>query len=463
METTSFDFLSHFLYQKETTEVLAENINDINQITDSCESLILIRPIFPQNTQKEVNFQSIRTLAILGDGDYRLDGEYFVQFLEESHQKGAIIESLIMMNLEISPEDLGKTLNFMKKDLKALKVSQVPLENAHFEKLNENNLKLEYLSLSYSQADEKDTFNESNQQNSERSNSQLELDFKNFDSGLKYLEIVGFSFSKSTLEAIKSKFADSLEHLIFEKLNQPCEEILKQILINTKTLKKLETLSLNGNCLRNINFLALDEENIDASSSLKNSNLFPATLRTLNLNSTEVNEKQITEIITLLTRSGCHLQSLHLENCSLFNIKEIFGSSKGLNKCKIITSQILLQTKENILEATEPESLLSNTFSCIQNLFPQLLKNYKDIISITSSDQDKAFGNLTNLFKNKDISYFFPVVLKMLRELKFFQNAQKSGLIDFTKDLKTLLPKNDFQQALEPSGQNAVSLSTEIL
>jgi len=459
MENVIPKFLSNFILKSETTSLLSDNINELSQIHENCETLILNKPMFSENVKNYGKIQkSIKSIAIVGDGDTRFAGELFISFLKRLLGEETTLECLILINLEISPEDFENILGLIKNHLKALQISRVPLEKAHFDILNKIEFHLEFFSLSHFQADEKDAFNNSPQKNSHEKNSSIELNFQNCSANLKYFEFKGSRLTQETFDSLRSKFSDSLQHLILEKIDSQ-ENITKAILLNIKDFSQLKTFSLNGNCLKNIDFCNLEKE-IKNTQQNKDINVFPKTLNTLNLNSTEMNSKQIQEVINLLKKSNCGLRALHFESCHIYpsEIPSILDLLNQFNKSKTLTIEITSLALENTetekvsddKTQTSSTGLLQNN----QNLFPQLLQNHKELISILPNQIPTTLSGLRSILTNEDCKDYFPVFLKMLLEIKLFQKVMNFGEVEFIKDPRVLLPKNNFQKALKSNKVN---------
>jgi len=252
----------------------------------------------------------------------------------------------------------------------------------------------------------------------------------------------------------------SLEHLFVENLvgnkNQNLE-FIKSTLADVNSFPKLTTLSLAGNNLSSINFAKLQESS--------NQPIFPPTLKKLNLNFTSLNDKRLQELVKLLKSSEVKLNALSLSKCHAYPrtievIGEYLKSTQNLDFQYQSPVQTIQQPEnDNILddlktENRNPEKQFATILTQEQQFKKEMLqglikftKNLKSFID-ESKTQQKPKG-LAQVAKLTTANQYLPIILKDAAGIKSFLNACKYNVIDFARDPKSLIPKNDFKRALK--------------
>lgn len=232
------------------------NVNDIQDTEGQPYKIIyLVSPIFDGKKYEIRKAERRMTLVIIGDGDYQLNSNS-IDYLAALKESGIKIDTLILNDLEVEPKVLKEILEFLKDDLLSLRLNRVSLDQAHVEILNEIQLNLKHLSLTYVLPDNKTPFDENNN----GKNTSIDLNLINFGQQIGYLDLKGIPISQNIQKGIRQ--LNDLEHLFLENLvgnkNQNLE-FMKSILENMHRFPKLNTLSLAGNNLSSINFAELQE------------------------------------------------------------------------------------------------------------------------------------------------------------------------------------------------------------
>lgn len=433
--------------KEQSYKILIGRVKGLNDIA-SYKLLFMLNPSFNSDNDKSEELSQISKddkavesklrLVIMGDGDYRLD-EKVPDLVKSLNENKVHFQEIILSNLELPPKVFRNLLNMAKENLIALKISGCPLDDKHLDILNENNLNLGALSLNYVRADVKDAF-----RNAEYNPFDInQLHFSKLGKDLQFLELKGLPVKRETIGKITKAYAHSLNTFILEELKgKKTQKIpaIKGALEDLKHFKVLENFSLAGNNLEGIDFMKGDTQFV-----------FPTTLKNLNINYCKVDNKQVNNIIELLDQSNAYFEGLYLKDTYLYR--------RTLNKLKDRRKDGQLPTTDmpkTIIDSIENEDILTNIdkaeayqdykkplFTMLEDMYSRILQYY------TEWQQSTEKGGLSKIYKREDYLQFFPVILKALKDIKFFDDAFSRGIVDFSTKEETLLPKQDFSQLLK--------------
>jgi len=386
------------------------------------------------------------SLVIMGDGDYRLNSN-FCSLLTSLKEAGIKVETLVLNDLELDSETLQEILELLKNELNSMRFNRVPLDQTHIQILNNIKMNLHYVSFAYVLPDSQNVFED----NTGGKNASIGLDLLNLGSEIRYLDLKGIPITPDIQKGIEQ--LDNLQHLILENLvGSQVLEFLKSLLENLNRYSKLSSLSLAGNNLSSIDFSDLLEES-------DHDQIFPSTLKKLNFNSTHLSDKHIQDILKLLQASDIKLEGLHLSKCHAYQrtfkaLNNFIRAIPDLQYEPPVSSLELLQqdqNNKNILgEATKDNDPNPKIDITIEQVWKNLLEFAREIKAfIEESRAQTAPQGLAKICKLNTANQVLPIVLKDAVGIKAFLNACKNNTVDFTRDPKSLIPKNDFNLALK--------------
>ncbi len=375
-------------YFLDSGTLLTGIIQNLNQIKPESETICLWNCRWKGNNEYEGQYVEKKvSLIILGDGDYSLNDDIVV-FIQCLKNKGVTIQNLALANLEIESKQLDSLFGVVRESLESLEVLCVPFEKAHFQVLNESNLHLKHLSLKECVADQENPFANSQ---IKKETEVIDLNLKNLDK-LRYL---GLSSNLMTEKIFNNvvKSAKKLEYLKIENTNDDANLNCEYIINGLCMLTQLKTLSLRGNNLRNIaNF---------------QEGTFPPNLLQVNLIKTQIRPETIAD--------------LKSKFCPPQYPADFFVFDIDFNVC--INKDLGI--------------FISHDLSKNRKRYEKALKELKD-------SKDDFLGSL---WKSDELEKHFPIMLKMLSEIKSFNKACKSDLIDLIKEPQLFFPKNNIELA----------------
>ena len=408
----------------------------------NCDVIQLVQPIFPSTTEVLEFFVKSIILIITGDGDYRLNSN-FCNLLMSFKEAGVKIETLILNNLEIESETLKETFDLLKNELRSMQFNKVPLDQPHLKIINEIEMNLHSVSFEYVLPDHKNIFEEDENLFKEI----YDLKLANLGQ-LRYLNLKGISITPKIEKEIGQ--LTNLQHLILENLvgNQALD-FIKNLLTNLNRYSKLTTLSLAGNNLSSIDFSELLEDSDE-------NQIFPSTLKKLNLNSTHLSDRHIQDILKLLQASNTKIEGLHLSKSHAYQrtfhaLEEFIENAQNPDfqyEAPVTSLEPpKIQNNQNILEGgNEENEQPENTAS---ELFRDLSENEREINSfIEESRAEINPQGLARICRFNNANQLLRIILKDAVAIKAFLNACRYNFVDFTRDPKSLIPKNDFNLAL---------------
>jgi len=430
------------------------NVHGIEDTEEQpCKTIYLVLPIFDKPKYEIRKSDQKITVVVVGDGDYQLNSN-FIDFLKSLSESGRKVDTLILNDLNIEPEGLKEALEFLKEDLISLKLTRVSFDQAHIEVLNGMKMNLKYLSLAHVLPDDKNIFDEKNS----GKNTNIDLDLTNLGPGIKYLDLKGISLNSTIQKGIEN--LDALEHLFLEDLvgnKSQNLEFIKSILANLYRFPHLNTLSFAGNNLSTINFVELQQNSQKP--------IFPPTLQKLNLNSTNMNNDRIQGLTQLLKSSQAKLNALSLSKCRAYSdtIKGVEEYIKSMQNPDFQYQRpvrtLKVQENKDILgdltaDDSNPEKKIATITTEEQEIKAQMLrglikfmKNLTDFID-ESRKQENPTG-LAQIAKLNTANQYLPIILKDAAGIKSFLNSCKYNIVQFSRDLKSLIPKNNFKLALK--------------
>ena len=418
-----------------------ENTKDT---TTACSTLICINSSFEKHEEKTYKTTAKLDLFIIGSGDYKLSDK-FIPFIKTLEEKNTEIESLVLHGIEIEADTLKEIFALIKGSLRALMISQTPLDSRHLELINKQTLNLTQMSLLYIEADGKLQYDDKTA-NYQPFNIN-ELLFEQLGKNMRSLTLQGVSLKKKTIDNIKEAYANSLINLRIENIVKKEQDLMKFVLDNIKGFKVLKTLSLAGNNMSHIDFKNNENPTKD------DSRMFPEGLLKLNLNYCKLTDQQIQTLMRSHIKGHCRLEAIHIQGCYVNHrnldliSKTIINSSIDEQKLMSEFPKPILGTKtddENLLDASASSKKMDRlNYGSVELLFTKLEDNYIEIQRLLKKNQ-----KIAEMCEREGSRLFLPYLLKALPEIMAFQDSYRREKVEFFTNPDNLIPKNDINRVL---------------